>query len=219
MLRVNKVEKYYQSSGRQLQALRSTSFELHPGECLAVTGPSGAGKTTLLNIIGCMTRPSSGRVYIDDQEITALPEHFLVGVRRRKIGFIFQQFYLFPNLSVLDNLCLPLIPLGTSPAKRKRRAAELLERFGLKSRLSSCVAELSGGEQQRVVIARALIHDPPYILADEPTSNIDADNCRLVLESLVELKERGRSILVASHDPLVLESKLVDWVHKVRQVL
>ena len=218
MLKVEQVQKYYLTGHSRLQALGSTSLSLQPGECGALTGPSGSGKTTLLNIIGCMTRPSYGRVYLENSEITALPEHFLVDVRRQKIGFIFQQFHLFPDLSVMDNLILPLIPLGLSPGERNLRAEKPLERFGLSSRLTARVADLSGGEQQRVAIARALVNDPAIILADEPTSNIDIDNCRLLLDSLLELKDRGRMILVASHDPMVLQHKLVDWVHQVSKV-
>jgi len=218
MLRVEKLQKYYITCGQRLEALASTSFELRSGECLALEGPSGSGKTTLLNIIGCLVRPSAGRVYIDGREITALPEHFLVEVRRRMIGFIFQQFYLLPDFSVLDNLVLPLLPLGMPSSKRRQRAEELLERFGLAGKAGARAGELSGGEQQRVAIARALVNEPMIVLADEPTSNVDAECSRLVLEVLEEQKARGRLVLVASHDPLVLESSLVDRVYRMRRV-
>jgi putative ABC transport system ATP-binding protein len=199
MLRVKEIKKDYKIGERVIRALGNTSFELSSGECLAITGPSGSGKTTLLNIIGCMCRPSSGKVFIDDREITVLPEHFLAEVRRKKIGFIFQQFYLFPDLSVIDNLIMPLIPLGFSPGERNLKAEKQMERFGLGSRLTSRVAELSGGEQQRVAIARALINDPTILLAEQ------------------ESKKMGWTILVASHDPLVIDSDLVDRVYKIRK--
>ena len=215
MLKVEKIRKVYTIAGRCLPVLEDVSFETSSGECLALFGPSGSGKTTLLNIIGCMCRPSSGRVVIDGREVTSLPEHFLVNVRREKIGFIFQRFHLFPDLSVRENLVLPLVPLGLSPGGRKKRAEKALERFGLLNRMESRVSELSGGEQQRVAVARALVNDPDIILADEPTSNMDAANCRLVLDALVELKNRGRVILVASHDPLVLQSGLADRTYPV----
>jgi putative ABC transport system ATP-binding protein len=217
MLRVEKIKKDYKIGEKLIRALGNTSFELSSGECMAITGLSGSGKTTLLNIIGCICRPSSGKVFIDDREITALPEHFLVDVRRKKIGFIFQQFYLFPDLPVIDNLIMPLIPLGLSPGERKFRAEKQIERFGLMPRLTSRVAELSGGEQQRVAIARALVNDPTILLADEPTSNIDAETTQLVLDVLQESKNMGWTILVASHDPLVIDSDLVDRVYKIRK--
>jgi putative ABC transport system ATP-binding protein len=212
MLIVENMEKHYITGKSQIQALKPLSFELNIGECLALYGPSGSGKTTLLNIIGCMTRPSSGRVYLENEEITSLPEHFLADIRRKKIGFIFQQFYLFYDLSALVNICLPLLPLGLPAVVRRQKAITLLEHFGLGERIDSPVGELSGGEQQRIAIARALINDPPVILADEPTSNMDEENGRLLLQILIELKHKGRLIIVASHDPLVLQSELVDRV-------
>ena len=212
MIKTDKLEKQYTLGLRRLTALEQTSFSLSQGQCLLVSGASGSGKTTLLNLVGCQAKPTSGQIWLGEQEITRLPERFLEGVRRWKIGFIFQQFNLLAGFSVLENVTLPLVPMGISLRERRQRGLGMLAQFGLQDRADSPVTELSGGEQQRVAIARALVNGPPLILADEPTSNIDANNGAIVLQTLLKLKQQGKTLIISSHDPLVLKSDLADTV-------
>ncbi len=167
---------------------------------MVFNGPSGSGKTTLLNVVGTLDRPTEGRVFMYDEDITAFSDIALSRLRRGKIGFIFQDFHLIPRLSGWENVSYPLIPLGIDSKRRYERARELLEKVGLGDRLDHTPEELSGGQQQRVAIARALINNPEIIIADEPTSNIDEETSGLILEILRELKTRGVTILVATHD-------------------
>lgn len=177
-------------------------------------GPSGSGKTTLLNIIGTLDRPTDGKVFVYDEDITSFSDIGLSRLRREKIGIIFQDFHLIPRLSSWENVSYPLIPSGFSFKERFERAKSLLEKMELGDRLDHTPEELSGGQQQRVAIARALINNPEIIIADEPTSNIDDETGRHILEILKELKTRGVTILVATHDARFEEA--ADEIFKMR---
>jgi len=200
----------------EVPALRGVGLAVQAGELLTLLGPSGSGKTTLLALVGCMARPSSGRIFVQGREVTSLPERFLTAVRRRTFGFVFQQFHLVRGVSALENVMLPAYPLGERRAELVRRALGLLESLEIRHRASARADWLSGGEAQRVAIARALVNDPEVIVADEPTAHLDTRVSREVLGILAGLRDRGKTVLVASHDPLVHESPLVDRVVGMR---
>jgi putative ABC transport system ATP-binding protein len=179
-------------------------------------GPSGSGKTTLLTILGCMARPTSGRILLDGREITSLPERFLTGVRRNTFGFIFQQFHLVKGLTALENVMLPAYPAGENHGSLRKRAVRLLERFDLSRQASSKVEWLSGGEAQRVTIARALINDPSIVIADEPTAHLDSRLSVEFMDIMKHLRGEGKTVIIASHDPIVHEAECVETVLAMR---
>lgn len=213
-------------------AVNGVTLSLEPNRITVLKGPSGSGKTTLLSLIGCMARPSSGRIHLEGLsvagigltengdnsrlEVTSLPERFLTEIRRRTFGFIFQQFNLIKGITVLENVMLPSYPLGEKYRAVKRRALELLDLFSLAERASARVEWLSGGEAQRVAIARALMNDPPVIIADEPTAHLDSKLSQEFMTIMADLKDRGKTAIIASHDPLVFEAPMVDRVIAVR---
>lgn len=209
-IKAENLEKTYRSGQMMIKVIEDLSLEMQEGECVLIEGPSGSGKTTLLNMLGALSRPSAGRIFICGKEVSRLSDHLLTPFRRNKIGFIFQQFNLLPGYSVIQNVMLPLIPSGLREKERERRAWDALLRLGLKERVDFNVNELSGGEQQRVAIARALINDPEIILADEPTSNVDRKNAEAVIDILKQLKAEGKTIVIASHDPLIRKRGLAD---------
>jgi putative ABC transport system ATP-binding protein len=198
------VRKIYAGGQRgqagEIRALDGVSLGVRKGEWLAIMGPSGSGKSSLVNLIGCLDRPTSGDIFIDAQDVRALSGSELNRFRAEKIGFIFQQFHLIPYLTALENVMLAQYFHSMTD---KQEALEALERVGLKDRANHLPAHLSGGEQQRVCIARALINDPSIILADEPTGNLDARNEEIVLRQLRELHRQGRTIVMVTHDPVV----------------
>jgi putative ABC transport system ATP-binding protein len=167
-------------------------------------GPSGSGKSTLLNILGAMDIPTIGEILIDDKDIGKMPERKLSSYRKNIVGFVFQSFYLLPNLDVLKNVLIPLTPYKIKE-KDKERAQELLDLVGLGNRAHSKVRKLSGGESQRVAIARALINDPKVILADEPTGNLDSETGKSIIELLIKLAENGKTIIIVTHDPRIAQ--------------
>jgi putative ABC transport system ATP-binding protein len=179
-------------------------------------GPSGSGKTTLLTILGCLARPTEGRVRLKGEDISGLPERFLTEIRRSTFGFIFQQFNLMRGLSAIENIILPGYPTGTPRARCVERAEALLADMQLSHRRDAKVEWLSGGEQQRVAICRALINDPEILVADEPTANLDSKLSAEFLAILRRLAEAGRTVILTSHDPLVVESEVVDRVYSLR---
>jgi putative ABC transport system ATP-binding protein len=197
--------KFYRASTRsEVRALNGVTLGVERGSLTVLTGPSGSGKTTLLALLGGLERATSGRVVFDGQELTTCSDVGLARVRRR-VGFVFQDFSLIPNLTALENVYYPLIPRGVPRGERRRRGEEFLERFGMGSKRDVRAGELSGGEQQRVAIARALAGQPEALLADEPTSNLDAETSSLLLSALRELRQEGKTVVVASHDPRVIE--------------
>ncbi|NOZ77279.1 MAG: ABC transporter ATP-binding protein [Euryarchaeota archaeon] len=207
---------FNRGQANEMAALRGVSLEVGEGECAVLMGPSGSGKTSLLSIIGCTSRPTEGRVFIAGKEVSKLPEKFLTLHRREHIGFIFQQLNLVGDLTALENVVLPLYPLGVAWDEMRGRGRELLERLGLEKRVDYRVRELSGGEQQRVAIARALINDPGIIIADEPTAHLDTALSREFLRIMGGFKDEGRTIVFATHDPLVEEQEYVDRVFEMR---
>jgi putative ABC transport system ATP-binding protein len=197
-------------------AVQGVSLQIAARGVTVLKGPSGSGKTTLLSLIGCMTRPTSGRIIVTGREITSLPERFLTEIRRKTFGFIFQQFHLIKGITVLENVMLPAYPSGLSYSVLRDKASGLLQLFGLSGKTLSKVEWLSGGEAQRVSIARALINDPAVIIADEPTAHLDSKLSVELMEILASLKREGKTILIASHDPLVSESPFIDRVVSIR---
>src|SRR6476469_846834 len=204
MIRLNGVSRFYPAragaAGGTIRALDDFSLHVEPGEWIAVMGPSGYGKSTLVNLIGCLDRPSSGEIWLDGENVAGLSNTELNRVRAEKIGFIFQQFHLIPYLSAVENVMLAQYFHSMTD---EQEALDALTRVGLKDRANHLPAQLSGGEQQRVCIARALINDPKIVLADEPTGNLDAVNEEIVLRLLRELHRQGRTIVMVTHDPVV----------------
>jgi putative ABC transport system ATP-binding protein len=207
MIKLKGVSKLYPakaeangSNGAVIRALDDISLEVEPGEWLAMMGPSGSGKSTLVNLIGCLDRPTSGEIWLDGQEVAQISGSELNRVRAEKIGFVFQQFHLIPYLTSVENVMLAQYFHSMTD---QQEALDALERVGLKDRAHHLPSQLSGGEQQRVCIARALINDPKIVLADEPTGNLDAQNEEIVLRLLRELHEQGRTIIMVTHDPVV----------------
>ncbi len=200
LLRLEGVTKVYRMGQVEVPALRGVDLTIDPGAFLAIMGPSGSGKSTLLHIAGLLDRPTSGRVLWAGDEVSSLRSARLAELRGRHIGFVFQTFNLMPTLSALENVELPLVFQGERPRKRRQRAAQLLALVGLADRQRHRPGQLSGGERQRVAIARALASDPQLILADEPTGNLDSASGREILEVLRDLNERGKTLVLVTHD-------------------
>ena len=201
---------FNQGRPNEFTALRGIDLTLNSERATVFKGPSGSGKTTLLSIVGCMARPTSGRVQLNGREITSLPERFLTEIRRKTFGFIFQNYNLIKGITVLENTMIPAYPTGTKHRVIKEKAMDLLRKLRIDSKAGQKVEHLSGGEQQRTAMARALINDPAIIIADEPTAHLDTDLAGEFMDMLTGLKEEGRVILIASHDPLVYESPMVN---------
>ncbi len=205
-LLVENVTKEYPTRAEPLVVLRGVSLELASGENLAVVGPSGSGKSTLLNVIGTLDTPTSGRVTLDGEDPAGLDEPALARFRSRNVGFVFQDHYLLPQCSVLENVLVPTIAAGPTTRETFRRAEELLERVGLQDRLHHRPAELSGGERQRVALARALVNRPALVLADEPTGNLDRTTSERASELLLDLqKQEGMMLIVVTHSMRLAE--------------
>ena len=214
LINVRKV--FNQGKPNEFIAVNEVSFYLDSERVIVLRGPSGSGKTTLLSLIGCMTRPTSGRIHLLGREITSLPERFLTEIRRNTFGFIFQQFNLLKGITVLENVMLPAYPVGERQGSLKRRAMTLLDLFDVSQKASSKVEWLSGGETQRVAMARALMNNPTVIIADEPTAHLDTKVSREFMEIIGRLKGERKTVLIASHDPLVYDSGGVDRVIRLR---
>lgn len=210
MIELHKIEKSYRRGAENVRALRGVDLMIGKEDLVAITGPSGAGKTTLLHILGCLDQPSSGEVVIDDVNASTLPESELVKLRRDKIGFVFQQFYLIPGLSVFDNIALPLL-FSKKPASAEK-ITRLAEMVGLQHRLDHVPSQLSGGEMQRTAIARGLVNEPEILLADEPTGNLDTENSDRIFEILRSLSSDGLTIVMITHNP-ELASRAKRTVH------
>ncbi|MHA1924367.1 MAG: ABC transporter ATP-binding protein [Candidatus Thorarchaeota archaeon] len=196
---------YGQGSPREVNAVKDISIEIVKGEITALGGPSGSGKTTVLSLLGLLTKPTKGYVYLEEKEISSLSEVYRTRVRRERIGFIFQAQYLIPQLTSVENVALPKLCTDMSRADAEDLAKEKLTSLGMGNRLDFRVAELSGGEQQRVSIARALMNSPDILIADEPSSSIDEALTKDLLATLRGMsEEKGLTVIVASHDPMVL---------------
>jgi len=204
MIKLKNVSRVYpakaEANGGVIRALDNFSLNVDPGEWIAIMGPSGSGKSTLVNLVGCLDRPSSGEIWLDGEDVANISAAELNRVRAEKIGFVFQQFHLIPYLTSLENVMLAQYFHSMTD---EQEALDALQRVGLKERAHHLPSQLSGGEQQRVCIARALINDPKIVLADEPTGNLDAVNEEIVLRLLRELHQQGRTIVMVTHDPVV----------------
>ena len=199
MIKLDKLTKVYRTAEIESTALNEVSFEIKKGEFVSVMGPSGCGKSTLLNIIGMLDKPESGSYEFQGKEVSHLNEKGRALVRKHNIGFIFQNFNLIDELTVFENVELPLIYNKVSSSERKKRVNDLIEKIGISHRSSHFPQQLSGGQQQRVAVARALITKPPLILADEPTGNLDSSHGNEVMELLCELNEAGTTIVMVTH--------------------
>jgi len=213
MIELCAVTKTY-NAGRpnEVIALKATDLTISDKALTVFAGPSGSGKTTLITITGCLARPTSGRVILNGEVVSGLPQRFLTEVRRRTFGFVFQRFNLVRGISALENVMLPAYPIGIPHARLKARAMELLSSFGMAHRAHFNVEVLSGGEVQRVAIARALVNDPEVVIADEPTASLDGERVEHFLAIAAELKAQGKTVIVTSHDPRVTNAAIVDRV-------
>ncbi|MBV5276396.1 ABC transporter ATP-binding protein [bacterium] len=217
MIELKDIHKAFnQGRDNEFHALNGIDLHLPAQRVTALRGPSGSGKTTLLSIIGCLSRPSSGRVRLQERDISGLPERFLTDIRRQTFGFIFQQFNLIKGLSAIENVMLPAYPLGGDWRTLRENAERLLADLRLSHRREAKVEWLSGGEQQRVAIARALINDPQIIIADEPTANLDTALALEFMNILEKLSATGKTVILTSHDPLVVDSAIVHQVVDMR---
>lgn len=213
MLELTQVTKlYHEGQPNQVAAVREVDLCLHMGAVTVLEGPSGSGKTSLLTLIGCLSRPTSGRVVLHGEALSGLPEQHLAQVRRKTFGFAFQRFNLIPGLSVQDNVMLPAYPLGLPYAQLVARAQDVMAQLNIGHRAAFKVELLSGGEMQRTAIARALINDPAIVIADEPTANLDAALTAQFLDIVASLKASGKTIIMSSHDPRITRSAVVDRV-------
>lgn len=203
-IKLENVWKIYRLGKRELPVLRGISLEIAPGSFVSVMGASGSGKSTLLHIFGLLDNPTKGKILWQGQDVSDFSEDELAQIRGEKIGFVFQQFNLLSNLSSLENVMLPMIFQGVKESERRGKAEALLTSLDLKERVSHRPAELSGGEQQRIAIARALANSPEIILADEPTGNLDSKTGKMIMEILIDLhKKEGKTIVVVTHDPYI----------------
>jgi len=201
IVRLESVTKVYRMGKVEVQALRGVNLSVKRGEFIAILGPSGSGKSTLLNMMGCLDKPTSGKVFIEGTDTSRLNDNELAALRREKIGFVFQQFNLIHTLNALENVALPMLFAGIRRTERMKRASELLQKVGLSHRIYHKPMELSGGEQQRVAIARALANNPEIIVADEPTGNVDTDAGNVIMGIFERLNsEERRTIILVTHD-------------------
>ncbi len=197
-------------------ALNGINLYIHLNEVTVFRGPSGSGKTTLLSIIGCMARPTSGRIKFLEREITSLPERFLTEIRQKTFGFIFQQLNLIKGITALENVMLPSYPSGEHYSSLRKRSLALFDIFNISDRAQAKVEWLSGGEAQRVAIARAMINNPAVIIADEPTAHLDSKLSEEFMGIVDLLKSEGKTVLIASHDPIIYGSAVVDGIIDLR---
>ena len=213
LIELESVTKIYnQGQANEVMALQDVSLNIGDNSMTCLRGASGSGKSTLLSIIGCVFQPTNGMVAVAGKKLSRLPDRFLTLHRRQYIGFIFQNFNILPALSVQENIMLPLVPLGLTPAKMQERANRLMEQFAIMHRRKFPAGQISGGELQRVAIARALVNDPPLILADEPTAHLDSRLSREFMDFMAGLKQTGKTIIITSHDPLVTDHDAIDRV-------
>lgn len=212
MFQLQEVTKSYTRRGHEVTALRASALEINSGDYAAIVGPSGSGKTTLLSVLGGMLTPNAGQVMLDGVSFYDLPVAKRAAYRRERIGFVFQTFNLVPYLTAAENVQIPLYLAGLSRAEQLARAVELLNRVGLADRTDHKPSELSTGQQQRVALARTLANNPPVILADEPTGNLDPSSRRIVLDFFDELHAEGRTIVMVTHDTGAAE-RAGRWLH------
>lgn len=215
-VRTEDLWKVFEHDEIRVEAVRGVTFRIDPGEFVVLAGPSGSGKTTLLNLIGGLTRPTDGQVWVDGREIGSLPDRELAGIRLERVGFVFQAYNLLPVLTALENAEFTLLLRGVPSAERRIRVEKLFERIGIAGLEDRLPGKLSGGQQQRVAVARAVVGEPALVLADEPTANLDTATSASLIDLMSELnRELGTTFVFATHDPLLMERarrnvKLVD---------
>jgi putative ABC transport system ATP-binding protein len=203
IIRLEEIEKVYGIGNTAVHALDKVDLIIHQGEYCSIMGASGSGKSTVMNIIGCLDRPTAGKYYLDNISVAGLADEQLAEIRNRKIGFVFQQFHLLPQVSALENVMLPMVYAGIPSKERRDRATEALTRVGLANRMNNRPNQLSGGQQQRVAIARAIVNEPLLLLADEPTGALDSHTTREVLDIFGELHDGGITVVMVTHEPEV----------------
>ncbi|MBE3137955.1 MAG: ABC transporter ATP-binding protein [Thermoplasmata archaeon] len=199
------ISKTYGKPPLQVFALRETNLHIKQGDYIAIIGPSGSGKSTLMNLLGCLDKPTSGKIFIDGSDVSTLNENELAKIRREKIGFIFQKYNLIPTLNALENIELSMGFAGVDSQTRTTKAKQLLEMVELSKRLTHKPSEMSGGEQQRVAIARSLANNPSIILADEPTGNVDSKSGENIMNILEEVNRKGETIIVVTHNMAIAQ--------------
>jgi len=201
VVKLQDVCRHYTVGGETVKALDGVSFSIRRGEYWAIMGPSGSGKSTLLNILGCLDRPTAGSYWLNGVDVARMEDNELSDHRLKNLGFVFQSFHLIPQLTVLENIEMPMFYLGIPQAERTRRAKELADRVEMSHRLMHLPAELSGGQRQRIAVARALANDPAVLLADEPTGNLDSKTSVQIMKLFQELYEAGKTVIVVTHEP------------------
>jgi putative ABC transport system ATP-binding protein len=214
IIELNDVHKIYDMGESKVHALDDLTLSIRQGEFVAIMGPSGSGKSTAMNLVGSLDIPTHGKIFLDGHDISHLDESDLAQIRGKKIGFIFQQFNLIPNLTAKENIMLPMLFQGYSLEEREKKAEELLKLVELEERMEHYPNQLSGGQQQRVAIARSLANDPEVILADEPTGNLDTKTGEIVMNFLEKLNKQGKTIIMVTHSPELAQkhAKIVYWL-------
>jgi putative ABC transport system ATP-binding protein len=203
IIRLEDIFKIYGSGETEVKALNDVNLTISEGEYCSIMGPSGSGKSTAMNIIGCLDRPTSGHYYLDNVDVAQMDDKALAHIRNKKLGFVFQQFHLLPQLTALENVILPMTYANVNPTERRDRAVAALTRVGLEKRLNNKPTQLSGGQQQRVAIARAIVNRPVVLLADEPTGALDSRTTGEVLDIFGELNASGITVVMVTHEPEV----------------
>ena len=212
IIRLENIFKIYGTGETEVRALNDVDLVINEGEYCSIMGPSGSGKSTAMNIIGCLDRPTGGHYYLDNVDVAQMNDAQLAHIRNRKLGFVFQQFHLLPQLSALENVMLPMVYADVNPNERHDRATEALIRVGLEKRLNNKPTQLSGGQQQRVAIARAIVNRPVVLLADEPTGALDSRTTQEVLDIFTELNNGGITVVMVTHEPEVArQTKRIVW--------
>ncbi|MBE9033988.1 ABC transporter ATP-binding protein [aff. Roholtiella sp. LEGE 12411] len=212
IIRLENIFKVYGSGETEVKALNDVNLVIEQGEYCAIMGPSGSGKSTAMNIIGCLDRPTSGHYYLDNLDVAQMKDGALAHIRNKKLGFVFQQFHLLPQLSALENVMLPMVYANVNPSERRDRSVEALTRVGLANRLNNKPTQLSGGQQQRVAIARAIVNRPVVLLADEPTGALDSRTTQEVLDIFSELNTSGITVVMVTHEPDVArQTRRIVW--------
>ncbi len=213
IIKLENITKVYQTAGIKTQALRGINLTVYEGEFLSIMGASGSGKTTLMNIIGCLDIPTSGKYYLLGKDVSKLDDDHLSQIRNEYIGFVFQQFFLIPYLTALENILVPVVYSKKSFSQKETEAENILKMLGLEDKKNNKPSQLSGGQQQRVAIGRALINDPQLILADEPTGALDSKTAKEIMEIFVDLNKKGKTIILITHDPTI-----ASYAHRIIKI-